>query len=186
MSTPKPMTQESLMSAFGGESMAHTRYLVFAEIAESEGFKNVARLFKAIAFSERVHARNHYRILENLNVDAKVVAGAPFGPGSTSKNLELAIRGERFEVEEMYPAYIAIAEKQKESAAAQSFRWALEAERIHASLFTIAKEHVDRGEDMPLEGNVWICPTCGHTSTGKTPPEKCPVCGRSGSDYVSF
>jgi len=186
MSAPRPMTQEALMSAFGGESMAHTRYLVFAEIAESEGFKNVARLFKAIAFSERVHARNHYKTLENLNVDAKVVAGAPFGPGNTSKNLELAIRGERFEVEEMYPVYVEIAEKQNEKAAAQSFRWALEAERIHASLFAIAKEYVERGEDMPLEGNVWICPTCGYTSIGKTPPEKCPICQLSGSYFASF
>ncbi len=98
---PKPMTKDALMSAYGGESMAHMRYLIFAEIAEKEGFPTVARLFKAIAYSEQVHARNHYDKLKDIDVDTKVVAGAPFGPGSTSKNL--AIRGEEFEVNEMYP-----------------------------------------------------------------------------------
>jgi len=137
VAAPRPMTREALMSAFCGESMAGARYQIFADVAESEGFPNVARLFRAVAFSERVHARNHYRLLSELNEDAKVSAGAPFGPGSTSKNLELAIRGERFEVEEMYPAYLAVARSQGEEAAALSFAWALEAEKVHASLFAL-------------------------------------------------
>lgn len=183
---PRAMTRDALMSAFGGESMAHLRYLVFADIAEKEGYPNVARLFRAIAYSEQVHASNHYKRLEDLNEDAKVVAGAPFGPGSTSKNLELAIRGEVFEVEEMYPAYIAIARHQKERGAETSFTWAYEAEKIHAELYREAKHSVDRGEDWPLRGYIWVCPVCGHTYVGEGPPEKCPVCGVAGEKYVKF
>jgi len=150
------------------------RYLFFANVAEKEGFTNVARLFKATAFSEQIHASNHFSRLRGLDLDAKVVAGALFGPGNTSKNLELAIRGEKFEVDEMYPAYIAIAAAQGETAAETSFRWALEAEKIHAELYKKAKDSIDRGEDWELEGSVWVCPVCGHTYVGSKPPEKWP------------
>jgi len=183
---PKPMTQDALLSAFGGESMAHMRYLVFSKIAEREGFKNVARLFKAIARAEEVHATNHYNALKNLDGDYKVVAGGTFGPGNTSKNLRLAIMGEEFEVEEMYPIYIRIAETQEEKQAQLSFRWALEAEKIHVEYYRKAKEHVDKGEDMPIEGKIWICPICGHTYIGEEPPEKCPICGTPGKRYEGF
>ncbi|MEM0110388.1 MAG: rubrerythrin family protein, partial [Desulfurococcus sp.] len=88
MSELRTMTRQFLLNAFGGESMAHMRYLIFAEIAEKEGFPNVARLFKAIAFAEQVHARNHYNVLRGYNTDETVAAGTPIGPGSTSKNLE--------------------------------------------------------------------------------------------------
>lgn len=183
---PRPMTAEALMSAYGGESMAHMRYLFFADIAEKEGFTDVARLFRAIAFSEQVHASNHFNKLRDLDVDAKVAAGAPFGPGNTSKNLELAIRGEEFEVEEMYPAYIAVAVAQGEKAAETSFRRALESEKIHAELYKKARDSVDKGEDWKLEGDVWVCPVCGHTYVGPEPPEKCPICGVSGDKYKKF
>lgn len=186
MTEPRPMTKDALMSAFGGESMAHMRYLIFADIAEKEGFPNVARLFRAIAYAEQVHASNHYRRLKDLKEDAKVVAGATFGPGNTSKNLELAIMGEEFEVEEMYPIYIEIAKAQGDRAAEISFRYALEAEKIHAELFKEAKKYVDEGKDWPLDGYIWICPVCGHTYVGKEPPPKCPVCGVLGKDYVKF
>ena len=183
---PKPMTKDALMSAYGGESMAHMRYLIFAEIAEKEGFPTVARLFKAIAYSEQVHARNHYDKLKDLDVDAKVVAGAPFGPGSTSKNLELAIRGEEFEVNEMYPVYIETAKFQGEKEAERSFSWAYEAEKIHAKLYREAKEYVDQGKDWPLEGDIWICSVCGHTYVGKEPPDRCPICNVPKDKYVKF
>ena len=186
MANHRPMTQDALISAFGGESMAHMRYLIFAEIAEREGFPNVSRLFRAIAYSEQVHARNHFEKLKELNIDAKVVAGAPFGPGNTSKNLELAIRGEEFEVNEMYPIYIEIARAQNEKSAELSFRWAYEAEKIHAELYRKAKEYVDQGKDMPIEGKVWICPVCGHTHIGPEPPERCPICGAPREKYVGF
>ncbi|RLG83983.1 MAG: Rubrerythrin-2 [Thermoprotei archaeon] len=186
MSIPRPMTRDALASAFGGESMAHTRYLVFADIAEREGFGNVARLFRAVAFSELVHARNHLERLRELDTDAKIVAGAPLGPGNTSKNLGLAIRGEEFEVEEMYPVYIEIARAQGERSAEMSFQWALESEKVHAELFKRAKSYVDKGSDMPLEGAVWVCPVCGYTHVGAEAPEKCPVCGAPRNRFKKF
>lgn len=186
MSNPRPMTKDVILSAFGGESMAHMRYLIYADIAEKEGFKNVARLFRGIAFAEYVHARNHHNRLRGLHEDAKVVAGAPIGPGSTSTNLEHGINGEVYEVEEMYPVFIEVARFQGDEATVRSFSWALEAEKIHAELYGKAKKYVDRGEDWPLKGRVWICPVCGHTYVGVSPPDKCPVCGASRDMYKDF
>ncbi len=182
----RPMTLDALASSFGGESMAHMRYVLFAEKAEKEGFPNVARLFKAIAYAERVHANNHFNSLSELKGDLKVVAGATFGPGNTSKNLELAIMGEEYEVKEMYPTYVSIAELQGERRAVTSFKWALEAEKIHVELFREAKGYVDRGEDYPVDGKIWICPVCGHTHVGPEPPERCPVCGAPRDRYEGY
>ncbi|MET1159784.1 MAG: rubrerythrin family protein [Thermoprotei archaeon] len=182
----RPMTKHFLLNAYAGESMAHMRYLIFAEIAEQEGFKNVARLFRAIAYAEQVHARNHYNALKEYNEDALALAGTPIGPGNTSKNLELAIRGEEFEVKEMYPAYYEVAEAQNEKDAMTTFYFALKAEEIHAKLYREAKEYVDKGQDYPIKGYVWICPVCGHTYIGEKPPERCPVCGAPAEKYVKF
>ncbi len=186
MGVPRPMTKEVLLSAFGGESMAHMRYLFFSKVAVREGFHNVARLFRAVAYAEEVHASNHYSKLGGFDEDASVNAGSPIGPGDTLKNLELAIRGEEFEVNEMYPAYIEVARHQGEKEAEISFRWALEAEKIHAELFKEAKSFVEKKEDWRLESYIWICPVCGYTHVGYEPPEKCPVCGASGSSFKEF
>jgi Rubrerythrin len=180
------MSQDALVSAHGGESMAHVRYLIFAEQAEKEGFKNVARLFRAIAHAEQVHARNHYQRLFKFKDSLKVVAGAPFGPGDTRKNLELAIMGEQFEVEQMYPSYIETAKLLNDKSAEISFRYALAAEKIHLELYRKALEYVVKGQDMPLDGYVWICPVCGHTYVGKEPPAKCPICNALGKDFQKF
>ncbi len=182
----RPMTKEALLSAFGGESMAHLRYLVFADVAEREGYVNVGRLFKAIAYSEFVHARNHYNNLRGYDEDVKVSAGLPIGPGDTLKNLELGIRGEEFEVDEMYPMYIEVARAQGEKGAERSFHFALEAEKIHAVLYREAKEYVAKKQDYPIKGKVWVCPVCGHTYVGDEPPEKCPICGVPKDKYLGF
>ncbi len=182
----RAMTKEALLSAFGGESMAHLRYLVFAEVAEKEGYSNVARLFRAIAYSEFVHARNHYNNLKEYDEDVKVAAGLPIGPGNTSKNLELGIRGEEFEINEMYPIYLEVAKAQGEKGAERSFYFALEAEKIHAQLYREAKGYVINKQDYPLKGNVWVCPVCGHTYVGDEAPGKCPICGVPKDKYVGF
>ncbi len=186
MTVPRPMTKDVILSAFGGESMAHMRYLIYSEIAKREGFTNVSRLFKAISFAEYVHARNHHNRLREFQEDAKVVAGAPIGPGSTSKNLEHAVNGETYEIEEMYPVFIEVAKFQRDEATVRSFIWALEAEKIHAELYKEAKEHVDKKEDWPLKGKIWICSVCGHTYVGETPPDNCPICGASKESYKGF
>lgn len=177
------MTESNLRSAFAGESQAHMRYLIFAERAKKNGFSNVARLFEAIAYAEQVHATNHFRNIRSKG-DFLVVAGAPFGSKDIVEDLEVAIAGETFEVEEMYPAYLEVAKAQGEKGAEQSFTWALEAEKIHAELYKKAKEAAEKGNDVDFE-KVWICPVCGHTAIGE-PPERCPVCNSPKKMYKGF
>lgn len=164
------MTSDNLKSAFAGESQAHMRYTLFAEKAEEEGLENIARLFRAIAFAERVHASNHLNALNGIN--------------RTVDNLNVAIEGERFEVNEMYPAYRSVAELQDEKKAIDSIRYALEAEKIHEALYLEAKEAVKGGKDLEIR-EIYICPVCGHTVVGK-PPERCPICGLLGERFRKF
>lgn len=164
------MTQENLGNAYAGESQAHMRYLIFSQVAEREGKPNIARLFKAIAYAEEVHATNHYRVLGNIN--------------DTVKNLDMAIEGETYEVEEMYPAYNAVAELQEEKEAQITIHGALEAEKIHVQMYKKAKEAAQAGKDVEL-GIVQICSVCGYTTEGEA-PEKCPICGASREKFKSF
>ena len=164
------MTQQNLESAYAGESQAHMKYLIFSEVAEREGKTNIARLFKAISFAEQVHATNHFRNLGHIN--------------DTTKNLDMAIGGETFEVEEMYPAYDAVAKLQEEKEASRSIHYALEAEKIHAEMYRKAKEAALQGKDMELE-TVYICPVCGYTVEGEA-PQFCPVCGASKEKFKGF
>ncbi len=165
-----PMTKDNLKSAFSGESQAHMKYLIFADKAEEEGFKNIARLFRAIAYAERVHATNHLNALNGSNL--------------TIDNLDIAIEGENYEVQEMYPAYKAVAELQDEKKAIKSMHYALEAEKIHSALYSEAKDAVKGGSDLDI-GEIHICPVCGHTVVGKT-PERCPICGVQGERFKRF
>ncbi len=129
----RPMTDGNLKSAYAGESQAHMRYLIFSKRAEKEGYSNVARLFKAIAYAERIHASNHYRNIRSEG-DALTVSMAAFGSKTTSEDLQTGIDGETFEIEEMYPAYLDVAKMQKEYAAEVTFRFAWEAEKTHVAL----------------------------------------------------
>jgi len=166
----RKMTKEFLETAFAGESMAHTRYLIFSENAEKEGRPNLARLFAAIAYAEQVHATNHYRELS-------MIKGSP-------ANLQTCIDGETHEVEEMYPVYHNAAQFQNEAGAARSTHYALEAEKIHAAMYTDAKKVVEEGKDIEI-GEVFICPVCGYTDEGEA-PEFCPVCGAARESFRRF
>jgi rubrerythrin len=184
MPVKNAMTAEFLRSAFGGESMAHMRYLVWAETAEKEGKPNVARVFRAVAQAEWVHAKGHFRVLDGDIADMAVTAGAVFGLKSTAENLEGAAMGEDHEVDQMYPAYIAAAEAQGEKDAVRTFSFALAAERQHAELFRKARAAVLDGKDIELEG-IYVCPLCGHTVLDGA-PDKCPVCGMGKDRYERF
>jgi len=164
------MTQANLEAAFAGESQAHMKYLIFADKAEREGFPNVARLFRAISYAEQVHATGHFKALKNL--------------GETAANLEAAIGGETYEVEEMYPAFQAVAELQEERAAIRSNAWALEAEKIHAVMYGGAKTTVEAGKDAEV-GQVYVCSVCGWTGEGE-PPDECPLCKAKKEKFVTF
>lgn len=178
------MTAANLRSAYGGESMAHMRYKIWGEKAAKDGFANVARLFQAISRAEQAHATGHFKAMGAVGGAFLVAAGAGFGLSTTSDNLQGAIDGENFEVQEMYPTYKAVAELQGEKLAVQSMGYALSAEKIHSAMFQKAKDAVDAGKDVEL-GPVQICTNCGHTIEGDR-PEKCPICSVSGKLYETF
>ncbi len=178
------MTASNLRSAFGGESMAHMRYLIWADKAEEESFPNVARLFRAISFAEQAHATNHFQALKDVAGAFGVSAGGGFGLNSTSANLQGAIDGENFEINEMYPAYIEVAKMQSETGAVKSMHYAISAEKIHAAMYTEAKQAVDAGADAEL-GDIHICEVCGYTTEGEL-PDKCPICAAAKDKFVTF
>ncbi len=166
----RKMTQANLEAAFAGESQAHMKYAIFADKAEEEGYPEVARLFRAISFAERVHATNHLRELGGI--------------GDTVANLEVAIGGENYENTEMYPAFNAVAKLQEEKGAMRSIHYALEAEKIHEAMYGEAKNMVASGSDIQAAA-VFVCPICGHTVIGEA-PDKCPVCGAPKEKYRRF
>ena len=164
------MTQANLEAAFAGESQAHMKYLIFADKAEQEGLANVARLFRAISFAEQMHATGHFKALGNV--------------GGTADNLQAAIGGETYEVEEMYPAFIAVSELQEEKAAVRSEKWAFEAEKVHAGMYERARQAVTAGQDVQM-GIVHICSVCGWTVEGDA-PDRCPICGAVKEKFIKF
>lgn len=164
------MTEENLKAAFAGESQAHMKYLAFADQAERKGRPEIARLFRAISFAEQVHATGHLRVLGGI--------------GDVVDNLDAALGGETFEVHEMYPAHIAVAELQDEKAASRSADWALQAEKVHAGLYTKAKEAAIGNQDIAL-GPMYVCSACGWTGEGE-PPDTCPLCGAKKSKFRVF
>lgn len=166
----KEMTKRALSDAFAGESMAHMKYIIYSEIAEREGYSNVARLFEAIAYAERIHAGNHAKLLGYL--------------GKTVDNLQAGADGESFEIEEMYPVYKNTANIQGEKAAELSNYYALEAEKIHETMYKKSKKDVVKSKDIKLE-EIYVCPVCGFTHEG-APPEKCPVCNASSKVFKKF
>lgn len=154
-------TNENLKSAFAGESQANRKYLFFAEKADEEGHKYVARLFRAAAEAETVHARNHLRVLQGIK--------------STKDNLAAAIGGENHEFTEMYPGFIKEAEAEGQSNARRSFDLANQVEKTHHGLFQAALNSINQGKAM-TDTPFFVCQVCGHTVAGSA-PDKCPVCG---------
>ncbi len=178
------MTEQNLINAFGGESQAHMRYLHFANQAEKEKLSNVTRLFRAIAHAEYIHAGDHYRELRHLDGGFVANSMAAFGPGDSKKNLKLAVAGETFEIEEMYPAYIEVAKFQGEKGAQRSFEWSYASEKLHKQLFEKALESVNSGKDVEL-GPIQVCEVCGYTLEGEA-PDRCPVCNALKDKFTEF
>ncbi|MBC7252368.1 MAG: rubrerythrin family protein [Actinobacteria bacterium] len=166
----REMTEKFLNEAFAGESMAHMKYQLFADRAEADGLTELARMFRAIAFAEKVHAGNHLQVLGGI--------------GAAVDNIQNCIKGETYEIEEMYPAFNATAKLQDEEGAVRSTYYALEAEKIHAEWYKKAREAVERGEDVKV-GTIQICSVCGHTREGDA-PDRCPICGASREKFVQF
>jgi len=160
-------TQENLQAAFAGESQANRKYLFFAEKAQREGQPRIARLFRAAAEAETVHARNHLGVMEGI--------------GTTRDNLKVAISGENYEFTEMYPGFIDQAKSDNDGKAEASFTRANQVERIHHGLFQQALESLEAGRQLEDEP-YFVCQVCGNTVPGEA-PERCPICGAPHSQF---
>jgi rubrerythrin len=150
-------SEQNLRDAFAGESQANRKYLAFAEKADKEGYPQVARLFRAAAAAETVHAHSHLRTLK--------------GVGGTADNLKEAIAGETHEFKSMYPAMIEDAKAEDNKGALRSFEYANAVEKVHANLYQKALDNLDNQEVT----DIYVCSVCGYTCEGDAPDE-CPVC----------
>jgi len=158
-------TSINLGEAFAGEAQAYFRYLGFAEKADEEGHPGIARLFRAVARAEMVHALSHQRVLGSVK--------------GTIENLESAIKGETHEFKQMYPPMIKDAVAENKTEARYSFEYAMSIEMVHAKLF----KKILKDPDAAPESVYYICPVCGHTVVGKT-PRKCPYCGVDEKKFI--
>jgi rubrerythrin len=154
-------TTDNLQTAFAGESQANRKYLFFAEKAEQEGHKQIAKLFRAAADAETAHARNHLKVMQGIK--------------STRENLLAAKGGENYEFTEMYPAFMKQAQAEGEDKARDSFDLANKVEQIHHGLFDAALSKIEKGEAID-EKPIYVCQVCGNTVEGMA-PERCPICG---------
>ena len=157
--------EQCLKEAFAGESQANRKYLAFAEKADKDGYPQVARLFRAAAHAETVHAHNHLRALKGI--------------GSTTENLEAAVAGETFEFKQMYPGMIEAAKAAGHKAAERSFSYANEVEKVHANLYSKLLSSLGTSQESY---SYYVCPTCGYTAEQHA-PEVCPVCGSKGAAF---
>jgi rubrerythrin len=160
-------TVDNLKEAFAGESQAFQKYAAFAEKAERDGLKNIARLFRTTAQAERIHAGGHLQALD--------------GVGSTAENLKAAIEGETYEFTKMYPPMLEQAETDNHRAK-RMFGYAVEAEEVHAKLYKLALEAAQKGKDLSVT-DFYLCPVCGYIELGKA-PEECPICGAKGAKFI--
>ncbi len=153
-------TSENLQAAFAGESQANRKYLAFAEKAEKDGYPQIAKVFRAAAEAETVHAHAHFRVMNGVK--------------STQENVQAAMEGEQFEYQDMYPKFIEEAKAEDNKEALVSFQNALAVEQVHHSLYHSALERLKDGQDLP-ESRVYVCAVCGNTVLDEA-PDKCPVC----------
>lgn len=151
-------SEQNLMQAFAGESQANRKYLAYAKQAEKEGLKQVAKLFRAAAEAETVHAHSHLRAAEKVK--------------STVENLRDALSGETFEFKTMYPPMVEAAKEEGNKAAERSFTFANEVEKVHAQLYQKALDN----PAALAQADYYVCSVCGYTCENE-PPDKCPVCG---------
>lgn len=161
-------TTENLQEAFAGESQANRKYLAFAQKADKDGLAQVAKLFRAAAEAETVHAHAHLRVLGGIK--------------TTTENLEEAIAGEGHEFKEMYPAFLATAQEEGNKPAEFSIKYAMAVEEIHHGLYSKALDAVKGGADLPAS-SIYVCSVCGNTVENDI-PDTCPVCNVPASKFT--
>ncbi|OGV68220.1 MAG: rubrerythrin [Lentisphaerae bacterium RIFOXYA12_FULL_48_11] len=160
-------TIENLQAAFAGESQANRKYLAFAKKAEADKMPQVAKLFRAAAGAETIHAHAHLRAMGGVK--------------STAENLKAAVEGEGYEFQTMYPQFIKESDSENNQAAGISFRNAMAVEQVHHGLYQEALAAVEQGKDLP-SATIYLCTICGNTVVGNA-PDKCPVCGASQAKF---
>ncbi len=182
----EPMTADktlaNLQTAFNGESNAKAKYLAYADKAEQEGYARVARLFRAAAKAEDIHAQNHAQVILSMGAEPQATIKLP-EIKSTSMNLEDAIKGETYEQKVMYPEFLKQAGMDQARDAIQTFKYALDAESQHAKLYQMALDNLADWRVADQSFNV--CPTCGFTVEGKPGFAYCPVCGSPVDAFLS-
>jgi rubrerythrin len=161
-------TIDNLKGAFAGESQANRKYLAYAKKADQDKLPGIAKLFRAAAHAETVHALAHLRAMGGIK--------------DTLSNLEDALGGETFEFTQMYPPYVAEAKQEGNAAAERSFAYAMTVEKTHADLYTAALAAAKAGMDIAAK-KFYVCPVCGHT-VADGQPDKCPVCGTLKFDEI--
>lgn len=169
-------TIENLKAAYNGESTASAKYAAFAEKAKSEGFDNVAMMFLATSKAEAIHAANHLKVLEKLGEKITGPQIGSFSVLTTAENITDAAKGEAYEIETMYPGFIATAEKEKSSDAVKSFKWAFDTEKKHLAFYKTALSAVAAGGEKSLPVKWFVCPVCGNTYDAGTLTAKCDFC----------
>jgi rubrerythrin len=163
-------TDENLKAAFAGESQANRMYLAFAKAADKEGFPQIAKLFRAAAEAETVHAHNHLRVMGQVK--------------GTVDNLGAAVTGETYEFKTMYPQFIDDAKKEGNKKAVVSFDYANKVEAIHAGLYQKAIGVAKTKKDLPA-AEIYVCPVCGNTFEGKE-PDMCPICATPKEKFLKI
>ncbi len=169
--TSTETTLKNLLTAFNGESNAAAKYAEFAKKADQEGYGRVASLFRAASHAEKIHAANHARVIEKLGGKA-VAKIEKVEAGTTAENLRVAIAGEEYERDVMYPDFIKEAEAQGNNSAVRTFQWALEAETEHARMYSDALKHLSNQRTKTV---FYVCAACGYTTDEKD-LMRCPVC----------
>ena len=172
------VTVQNLMAAFEGESNAHAKYTAFAVKADQDGLHGAASLFRAAARAEQIHATNHAKVIGQLGGHAEC-AIHPVEVKSTLENLKAALGGEQYEIDTMYPGFLAEAAESKNNGAIRTFHWAMEAEKTHARLYSEAIVLLEGGKTESWIGEArdfYVCTVCGHTSESADEHERCPVC----------
>ncbi len=159
-------TSENLMAAFAGESQANRKYTAYARKAEADGYRNAAKLFRAAADAETLHALKEFELAGKIH--------------STADNLKDAVAGETYEYKTMYPEFIKDAQAEDNKAASIAFNFAMQAEEVHAKLYSEALENLDETEEVFY----YLCPVCGNIE--RAVPDKCPICGVPGLKFIKY
>ena len=162
-------TEKSLLKAFAGESQANRKYLAFAKRAEADGFPQIAKLFRAAAEAETVHAHAHLRVINGVK--------------TTKENLQEAVAGENHEFVKMYPEFIKAAQEEGNKPAEYSFNLAMAVEKIHYDLYSQALKSIESSKDLP-KADIYVCLVCGNTVIGSV-PDKCPICRAAKDKFIS-